>query len=85
MQFGLGLEHLAHLQPILLLVALGARRPHRRAARSIQQAKLDAHGVGDLAHDAAEGVHLAHQVALGNAADGGIARHLRDQVHVEGE
>ena len=83
LQIRLRLQHLAHLQAIGLLVALRPRRPHGRAARSIQQAKLDSHRVGDLAHDAAECVHFAHQVSLGDAANGRIARHLCDQVDVE--
>ncbi len=62
---------------------MGARRPHGRAAGSIQQAELDADRVGDFAHDSAEGVHFADQVSLGDSADGGIARHLGDQVDVQ--
>ncbi len=62
---------------------MGARRPDGRAARSIQQAELDADRVGDFAHDAAEGVDFADQMSLGDAADGGIAGHLRDQVDVQ--
>jgi len=84
-QAGLGLENLAHLEPVLLLVALRAGRPHGGTARGVEQAELNADGVGDLAHDAAQGVHFAHQVSLGNAADRGIAGHLRDQIHVERE
>lgn len=42
-------------------------------------------GIGDLAHDAAQRVDLAHQVSFGDAADGGIAGHLRDQIHVQRE
>ena len=41
--------------------------------------------VGDFAHDAAEGVDLADQVAFGDAADGGVAGHLRNQVQVHGD
>ena len=81
----LRLQHLAHLYAVLLLVALRSRRPHRRAARGVQQAELNAHRVGDLAHDAAQRVDLAHQVALGDAADGRVAAHLRDQVQVQRE
>ncbi len=70
------------LQPILFLVALRARRPHRRPAAGIQQPKLDADGVRDLAHHAAQRVDLANQMALGDSADRRIARHLRDQVQI---
>jgi hypothetical protein len=84
-QVGLGLEHLAHLEAILLLVALRTRRPDSRSARGIQQAELDADCVGDFAHDATQGIDFAHQVSFGDAADGGIARHLRDEIDVERE
>jgi hypothetical protein len=73
---------LAHLQPVLLLVALCSRRPHRRPARGVQEAEPNADGIGHLAHDAAQRVHFAHQVSFGNAADRGIARHLRDKIDV---
>ena len=41
--------------------------------------------VGDFAHDAAEGVDFADEMAFGYAAYGGVAGHLRDEVEVEGE
>ena len=50
-----------------------------------KQAELDADGVGDFAHDAAERVDLPHQVTLGDAADGRVAGHLRDQVEIHGD
>src|SRR5207249_6436416 len=81
-QVGLGFEDLAHLHAILLLVGLRARRPHGRAAAGVEQPKLDAHGVNDLAHHAAQRINLAHQVTLGDAAHGGIAGHLGDQVEI---
>ncbi len=82
-QIRLGLQHLAHLQAVLLLVALRSWRPDRWSARGIQQAKLDADSVGHLAHDSAQRVHLAHEMPLGDAANGGIARHLRDEIEVK--
>jgi len=39
----------------------------------------------DFAHDATEGVHFAHQMAFGDAAHGGIAGHLGNQVGVQGK
>jgi len=82
---GLGFENFAHLDAIELLVALGARAPDSRAARCIEEAELDADGIGDFAHDAAESVDFADQVTLGNAADGRVAAHLSDQVEVHGD
>src|SRR5271157_30261 len=83
LEVGLRFQYLAHFQPVLLFVALRPGRPNRRAARGIQQSKLDADGVRHLAHDAAQRVHFTHQVSLGDAAHGGIARHLRNEIEVE--
>jgi transcriptional antiterminator Rof (Rho-off) len=83
LQIRLRLQHFAHLEAISLLVALRARRPHSRAARSVQQTELDADRIGDLAHDPAERIDFADQVSLGDAADRRIAGHLRNQVDVE--
>ena len=81
-QVRLLLEHLAHADAVQLLVHLRARRPDGRAAAGVEQAELNADRIGHLAHDAAQRVDLAHQVALGDSADGGVAGHLRDQVEV---
>ena len=82
---GLGFENFAHFDAIELLVALGAGAPDGGAAGGVEQTELDADGIGDLAHDAAQGVDFADQVALGDAADGRIAAHLGDQVHIHGD
>ncbi len=84
-EVGLGLENLLHFDAVLLLVTLGAGRPDGGAARGVEQAELDADGVGDLGHDAAESVDLANDVSLGDAADGGVAGHLGDEIGVESE
>ena len=84
LQIRLRFQDLAHFQAVGLFVALGAGRPDGGAARCVQQAELDADGIGDFAHDAAEGVDFADEVAFGNASDGGVAGHLRDQIDVEG-
>ena len=81
----LAFEHLAHLEPVGLLVALRPWRPHRRPSRRVQQAELNADRVRDFAHDPAERVDFAYQVTFGNAAHGRVARHLRDQVNVQRE
>ena len=69
LQVRLRFQHIPHLQPVRLLIALRPRRPYRRTARRIQQTELYADGVGHFAHDAAQCVHLAHQVSLGDSAD----------------
>jgi len=58
-QIRLGFEDLAHFEAIGLLVALGAGRPDCGAAGGVKQSKLNADGVGDLAHDAAKSIDLA--------------------------
>ena len=85
LEVGLGLENLAHFQAVGLLVTLGAGRPDGGAARGVEQAELDADGIGDFGHDAAEGVDLANDVSLGDAADGRVAGHLRDEIGIESE
>jgi hypothetical protein len=84
-QVGLLLENFAHADSVHLLIHLRARRPNGGAAAGVEKAELDADGVGELAHDATESVDLAHQVAFGDASDGGVARHLRHQVEVHGD
>lgn len=82
-QIRLRVEHLAHLQPIGLLVALRARRPDRWSARRVQQAKLNSDGVSHFAHDAAQRIDFADQMSLGYATHRWVARHLRDQVDIQ--
>src|SRR5205807_909989 len=77
-------QHLAHLQTIGLLVALGTWRPNGGPAGSVEQAKLDADGIRDFAHDAAERVYFADKMSFGNTSNGGVARHLCDEINVEG-
>ncbi len=84
-EVGLLLEELAHADAVEGLVALGAGAPDGGAAGGVEEPELDAGGIGDFADDAAEGVDLADEVAFGDAADGGVAAHLGDQVEVEGE
>src|SRR5690349_4835469 len=84
-EVGLALDDLAHADAVHFLVALGARRPDGGTAAGIEQAELDADGVGDFAHDAAERVDFTDEVAFGDAADGGVAGHLRDEVEVHGD
>ena len=65
---------------VKLLIRLGPRRMHGRALRLVQHAELQACDVGDAAHLAAEGVDLADDLPLGDAADRGIAAHRADGV-----
>jgi hypothetical protein len=81
---GLRFKHLAHFDAIKLLVALSAGAPDGGTTRRVEQAELDADGIGDLAHDAAEGVDFANEMAFGDAPDSGVAAHLGDEVEVHG-
>jgi hypothetical protein len=81
----LGLEDLAHPDAIKLLIALGARAPDGGSAGGVEEAELDADGVGYLAHDAAQGIDLADQMALGDSTNGWVAAHLGDEVEVHGD
>src|SRR5690349_8236220 len=73
LQIGLRLQHLAHFYPVRLLVALRPWRPDGWPARRVQQTKLDADRIRDLAHDSAQRIDLAHQVTFGDSADRRIA------------
>ena len=75
-----GLDRLA----IELAVGLGAGAADGRALGKIEHPELDAAAVDRPGHDAVEGVDLAHQVALGEAADGGIAGHFADLGRIVG-
>ena len=84
-EVGNGLEFLAHADAVERFVALGAGAPNGGTAGGVEKAKLDATTVGDFAHDAAEGIDLADEMAFGDAADGGVAGHLGDEIEIEGE
>ena len=74
------LEQRAHGAAIQAAIALRARRPDRRTLAAVQHAELQRREIGRPRHDAAERIDLAHDRALGDAADGRIARHLADRL-----
>ena len=80
LEVGRGADRRLHGGPVELAVGLGAGALHRRPLRPVQQAELDAGGIGDPAHQAVQRIDLAHQVALAEPADGRIAGHLADGV-----
>ena len=89
-QAGRGVERLLQNALIGVAVHLGACGAHGRALAHVQGAELDARRIGPEPHHAAQGVDLAHHVALGQAADGRIAGKIAqavqvaaDQQHVE--
>ncbi len=84
---GLGFDHRRdwrfanrglHGLRVKLAIGLGARAAHRRAFAAVENAELDAAGVGDAAHQAVEGIDFPHQMALAEPADGRIAGHGAD-------
>ena len=56
-----------HGLAIELAIGLGARPAHRRTLGQIEHAELDAGAVDGAAHDAVQGIDLAHQMALAQA------------------
>jgi len=51
----------------------------------LYKVRSDAGLIGGARHEAVQGVDLAHQVALADAADGRVAAHLADGIQVVGE
>ena len=70
------------LHLIELLVSLSPRPVHRRPLRAVEHAILDAGGIDRPGHHAAEGVDLADELCLADAADRRIAAHLTNGVAV---
>ena len=66
-------------------VRLRAGRPHGWALAAVQNTKLDARLIGRQRHGATHRVHLAHQMAFANAADGRVTAHLPQRFNVVGE
>ena len=84
---GLGLDHREiggagdrplHRRGVELAIGLGARPAHRRALAAVEHAELDAAAIGHAPHQPIERVDLAHQMALAEPADRGIAGHGAD-------
>ena len=57
---------------------------HRGALGSVEHAGLEKHLVRRQTHFAPQRVQFPHQVALGGAADGGIAGHHGQRIQVQG-
>ena len=78
------IEHTAPFPDEFSTVALCTRAPHGRSFASVEHAELDGGGIGNEPHLSAQGIYLAHNLSFGNAANGRIARHLGNLVHVHG-
>src|SRR5581483_6903934 len=66
--------------PIELPVGLSPRAAHSRTFRAVQNPELDPAPIGGAAHDPVEGIDLADQMALPEAANCRIAGHYADRV-----
>jgi hypothetical protein len=77
-QVRLALQAAANRGAIEHSVSLRPGGAHRGALARIQCPELDSGFVGRDRHRPAQGIHLAHQMAFANAADGRIAGHLAE-------
>ena len=84
-QTGRVLQSPPHFPGIGRLVRLGPEGMDRRALGAVQHLRLDKGLVDVDPHLPAQGVHLPDQMALGTAADVGIAGHHRDALNAHGE
>jgi hypothetical protein len=71
-----------HGKAVDLLVALEAGRLDGRAFGGVQEAEMDGSFVGYPPHLPAQGVEFLDELALGEAADRGVAGHQRNGVEV---
>jgi hypothetical protein len=78
-------QTLLHPEGVAVHVLLGPRPPHRRTARGVEHAEMDAVGVGGFAHPSTQGIDLADQLAFGHASDGGVAAHAPDGAQILGD
>src|SRR5690242_13320702 len=67
-----------HGLTVKFAVSLRARPAHRRAFAGVQNAVMDTGAVDGAAHDPVERIDFPDQGALGDAADGRVARHFAD-------
>jgi len=73
-----------HSLAIKFAIRLGPRTVDSRTLGPVQEAKLNASLIRHLAHEAVERIDLADQMALAQAADGRVARHLSNGVGAVG-
>ena len=71
-----------HGLAIELTIGLGAGALNSRTLGAIEQPKLNASLIGGAAHQAVEGIDLAHQMTLAEPADSRVARHLANSCSV---
>ena len=74
-----------HPDMVAFAVGLHPQAVHGGAFAPVEHPALQKGGVGGQAHQPAQGVDLPYQVALGGAADGGVAGHIADKIQRQGE
>src|SRR5262245_26152183 len=72
----LSLEQVLHRPAVELAVRLSAWPPNGWALAAIEDTELDPRQVGGPAHHAVERIDFAHEMALGQSPDRGVAGHL---------
>ena len=75
-----GSDRFLHAKPVEGTVALAARTLHRGAPGAVEKPELNTGPVGNASHESVQGIDLPNQVALADAADGGVAGHLANTV-----
>ena len=78
-------ERVLHHGLILPPVGLRAQRVHGRPFAAVEHPVLNAGLIGRARHLPAERIELAHEVALARTADGGVAGHVADGIHIDGK
>ncbi len=78
LEIGGGADGGLHSLAVELAVGLGARALDGGALGAVEQPELNAGGVGHAPHQAIQGVDLADEVALAEAADRRVAGHFAD-------
>ena len=68
-----------HRQAVEFAIGLGARTLDGRSLATVENAELNPGSVGGARHQPVEGVDFAHQMALAEPADRGVARHHADR------
>jgi hypothetical protein len=75
-------ENSAPFPDKLSAVTLGPGRPYGWTLAFVEHTELDSCPVRHHCHLPSEGINLAHNLAFGNTAHGGVAAHLCDLVHI---
>ena len=78
-------DRLLHVFRVSVPVGLAPGAPNGRSPGSVQHSKLDARRVRRQPHKPSHRVDFPDDLALANAADGGVAGHFTDGVGREGE